>query len=67
MYIEPGGQLTMNGGSIVGCVASGSGGGVLTQANAENELHGAFIMNGGAIDSCRCVWAIREYPPSTEE
>ncbi len=57
----------MNGGSIVGCVASGSGGGVLTQANAENELHGAFIMNGGAIDSYRCVWAIREYPPSTEE
>ena len=47
-----GSKFTMNSGAIIGCVAKGDGGGVETQANAGNELHGAFIMNGGVIEYC---------------
>lgn len=47
-----GSRFTMESGAIIGCVAKGHGGGVETQANAGNELHGAFIMNGGVIEHC---------------
>lgn len=50
VHIEGGGQFTMNGGAIIGCVAD-SGGGVETDGGGVGEF-GTFIMNGGVIDSC---------------
>ena len=57
VYIAPSGKLTMNGGSIVGCSASGSrgrGGGVYigTNSNHTNPKSGEFIMTGGSIIGC---------------
>lgn len=49
VLIEPGGQFTMNGGSIVGCKADGSGGGVVVQCG---DANGIFTMNSGAIIGC---------------
>ena len=50
VYIEPGGQLTMTGGNIIGCSAE-SGGGVCI----DSELNGKqcqFSMTGGSIAGC---------------
>ena len=44
-YVEGGGQFTMTGGNIVGCIAY-YGGGVYVFEN------GAFTMNGGSIVGC---------------
>ena len=50
VYIAPGGQFTMNGGSIVGCKANDNGGGVMVDCD---ETRGSkFTMNGGAIIGC---------------
>ena len=49
VLIEPGGQFTMNGGSIVGCKADGAGGGVVAKCG---DANGIFTMNGGAIIGC---------------
>ena len=55
VYVAPGGTLTMNGGSIVGCSANGSylslGGGVYLGSSA-NSNAGTFTMNGGRIIGC---------------
>ena len=57
VHIAPSGKLTMNGGSIVGCSASssgGRGGGVYigTNYNCTDPKSGEFIMNGGSIIGC---------------
>ena len=57
VHIAPSGKLTMNGGSIVGCSASssgGRGGGVYigTNYNPTDPKSGEFIMNGGSIIGC---------------
>lgn len=57
VHIAPSGKLTMNGGSIVGCSASssgGRGGGVYigTNYNRTDPKSGEFIMNGGSIIGC---------------
>ena len=49
VLIEDGCQLTMNGGSIVGCKADGAGGGVVVKCG---DANGIFTMNGGAIIGC---------------
>ncbi len=49
VLIEDGGQLTLESGSIVGCYASGSGGGVKVKGFTQS---GIFEMNGGAIIGC---------------
>ena len=46
VYIEPGGQLTMTGGNIIGCSAE-SGGGVCIDGEP-----GQFSMSGGSIAGC---------------
>ena len=50
VYIEPGGQLTMTGGNIVGCSAT-DGGGVCIDSELNGE-HGQFSMTGGSIIGC---------------
>ena len=50
VYIEPGGQLTMTGGNIVGCSAT-DGGGVCIDSVLNGE-HGQFSMTGGSIIGC---------------
>lgn len=50
MYIEPGGQLTMTGGNIIGCSAE-SGGGVCIDSEL-NGKQGQFSMTGGSIAGC---------------
>ena len=47
VHIAPSGKLTMNGGSIVGCSASSSGG-----RGGGDPKSGEFIMNGGSIIGC---------------
>ena len=47
VYIEPGGQLTMTGGNIIGCSAE-SGGGVCIDSGQT----GKFSMSGGSIAGC---------------
>ncbi len=47
VYLEEEGWFTLEGGSIVGCRASGSGGGVYV------EKDGWFTMKGGSIVGCR--------------
>ena len=51
VYIEPGGSLMMNGGSIVGCNAN-YGGGVYIDYDGNNKKYSAFVMNGGSIVGC---------------
>ena len=55
VYIAPGGALTMESGSIVGCSANGNGlslgGGVYLDSSA-NSNAGTFTMNGGSIIGC---------------
>ena len=55
VYVAPGGALTMNGGSIVGCSANGSsfslGGGVYLDSSANSNAD-TFTMNGGSIIGC---------------
>ena len=55
VYIAPGGTLTMESGSIVGCSANGNGlslgGGVYLDSSA-NSNAGTFTMNGGRIIGC---------------
>lgn len=55
VYVTPGGTLTMNGGSIVGCSANGNGlslgGGVYLDSSA-NSNAGTFTMDGGRIIGC---------------
>ena len=55
VYVAPGGTLTMESGSIVGCSANGSdfslGGGVYLDSSA-NSNAGTFTMNGGRIIGC---------------
>ena len=50
VYIEPGGQLTMTGGNIVGCSAT-DGGGVCIDSEL-NGKQGQFSMSGGSIIGC---------------
>ena len=50
VYIEPGGQLTMTGGNIIGCSAE-SGGGVCIDSEL-NGKQGQFSMTGGSIAGC---------------
>ena len=50
VYIEPGGQLTMTGGNIVGCSAT-NGGGVCIDSELNGE-QGQFSMSGGNIIGC---------------
>ena len=50
VYIEPGGQLTMTGGNIVGCSAT-DGGGVCIDSELNGE-QGQFSMSGGNIIGC---------------
>ena len=50
VYIEPGGQLTMTGGNIVGCSAT-DGGGVCIDSEL-NGKQGQFSMSGGNIIGC---------------
>ena len=57
VYVAPGGALTMNGGSIVGCSGSGTingGGGVYLGLNSSptNPTADTFTMNGGSIIGC---------------
>ena len=57
VYVAPGGALTMNGGSIVGCSGSGTingGGGVYLGLNSSptNPTADTFTMNGGRIIGC---------------
>ena len=47
VYLEEEGWFTLEGGSIVGCRASGSGGGVYV------EKDGWFTLKGGSIVGCR--------------
>ncbi|HAB00806.1 MAG TPA: hypothetical protein DCE08_04920, partial [Ruminococcaceae bacterium] len=55
VYVEAGGQFTMNGGNIVGCTAVGGknekgyGGGVFV------AIGGRFTMSGGSITGCTAV------------
>ena len=52
VLIESGGKLTMTGGHIVGCTATGNnafGGGVFVSKN------GTFTMSGGSITGCAAV------------
>lgn len=55
VYVAPGGTLTMESGSIVGCSANGNGlslgGGVYLDSSA-NSNAGTFTMNGGSIIGC---------------
>lgn len=55
VYVAPGGTLTMESGSIVGCSANGNrfslGGGVYLDSSA-NSNAGTFAMNGGRIIGC---------------
>ena len=55
VYVAPGGTLTMESGSIVGCSANGSGlslgGGVYIDSSA-NSNAGTFTMDGGRIIGC---------------
>ena len=55
VYVAPGGTLTMESGSIVGCSANGNGlslgGGVYIDSSA-NSNAGTFTMNGGSIIGC---------------
>ena len=55
VYVAPGGTLTMESGSIVGCSANGNdlslGGGVYLDSSA-NSNAGTFTMNGGRIIGC---------------
>lgn len=51
VYIEPEGNLMMNGGSIVGCKAN-YGGGVQIEYDGNNKKYGAFVMNRGSIVGC---------------
>ena len=50
VYIEPGGQLTMTGGNIIGCSAE-CGGGVCIDSEL-NGKQGQFSMTGGSIAGC---------------
>ena len=56
VYVAPGGKLTMEGGSIVGCSANGGainkGGGVYIADDSTNSQFGEFTMNGGSIIGC---------------
>ncbi len=55
VYVAPGGTLTMESGSIVGCSANGSsfslGGGVYLDSSANSNAD-TFTMNGGSIIGC---------------
>ena len=55
VYVAPGGTLTMESGSIVGCSANGNGlslgGGVYLDSSA-NSNAGTFTMDGGRIIGC---------------
>ena len=55
VYVAPGGTLTMESGSIVGCSANGSsfslGGGVYIDSSANSNAD-TFTMNGGSIIGC---------------
>ncbi|WP_294781707.1 hypothetical protein [uncultured Gemmiger sp.] len=50
VYIEPGGQLTMTGGNIIGCSAE-YGGGVCIYPKQDSK-QGQFSMSGGSIIGC---------------
>lgn len=50
VYIEPGGQLTMTGGNIIGCSAE-YGGGVCIYPRQDSK-QGQFSMSGGSIIGC---------------
>ncbi len=50
VYIEPGGQFTMKGGSIVGCIANDRGGGVMV--DCDETKGSSFTMKSGAIIGC---------------
>lgn len=50
VYIEPGGQLTMTGGNIIGCSAE-FGGGVCIYPRQDSK-QGQFSMSGGSIIGC---------------
>ena len=54
VYVAPGGALTMNGGSIVGCSGSGAinGGGGVYLGGSTNSNAGTFTMGGGNIIGC---------------
>ena len=58
VYVTPGGTLTMNGGSIVGCSANtytksdlSFGGGIYLGSSIDSNV-GTFTMNGGSIIGC---------------
>ena len=55
VYVAPGGALTMESGSIVGCSANGNGfslgGGVYLDSSANSNAD-TFTMNGGSIIGC---------------
>ena len=55
VYVAPGGTLTMESGSIVGCSANGNdfslGGGVYIDSSANSNAD-TFTMNGGRIIGC---------------
>ena len=55
VYVAPGGTLTMESGSIVGCSANGNGlglgGGVYLDSSANSNAD-TFTMNGGSIIGC---------------
>lgn len=48
----PGGQLTMTGGNIVGCSATGVGGGVSLEGWRSTVDQTTFTMTGGSITGC---------------
>ena len=54
VYVSAGAALTMNGGSIVGCMAGsgGGGGGVYIDYDYTTQKTSEFIMNGGSIVGC---------------
>lgn len=51
VYVAPGGELNMEGGSIVGCTAENFGGGVALKAENRGPA-GKFFMTGGSIIGC---------------
>lgn len=53
VYVAPGGKLTMDSGSIVGCTAEW-GGGVALKGEADVTTS-TFAMNGGSIVGCTAV------------
>ena len=53
VYMETGGQLTMTGGNIVGCLATSVGGGVCLEGWRGTSDQTVFTMTGGSITGCK--------------